>query len=178
MLKWSKLMSWVSDWTKTTSLEKTSRFSLFPSAVLELKRTGSRASTPQKLRVLWHEWNWADPMTFLSLRYWELKAAAHSFSNSESAEKLPLGKKWVLSVAGTHFRYLTNGKKKKVKPTLFLHKRPSFCCDAFLIQQPKVEKWKMAIFSLIDYVHSIADSKLKILGWWERWEMDDLVPPN
>ena len=30
----------------------------------------------------------------------ELKAAAHSFSNSESAEKLPLGKKWVLSVAG------------------------------------------------------------------------------
>lgn len=43
----------------------------------------------------------------------ELKAAAHSFSNSESAEKLPLGKKWVLSVAGTHFRYLTKWEKKK-----------------------------------------------------------------
>lgn len=47
------------------------------------------------------------------------------------------------------------------------------------IQQPKAEKWKMDyLFPHRLYVPSIADSKLKILGWWERWEMDDSVPPN
>ena len=122
--------------------------------------------------------NWMHPHDLPTLATGELKAAAHSFCTSESAEKLPLGKKWVLSVAGTHFRYLTKWKKN-VKPILFLHKRPSFllwCILGFSSQKWKSEKW--AIFSLIDYVHSIADSKLKILGWWERWEMDDSVLPN
>lgn len=72
-----------------------------------------------------------------------------------------------LSVAGTHFRYLTKWEKKKLNQHYFYIKDPPFCCDAFLDSAAKSGKVKNGLsFSLIDYVHSMAaDSKLKILGW-------------
>lgn len=144
MLKLSVFMrSSVSDYQCVQRLlSNTSRFVSFPFRNLESKE--NRSTEAQLLGQVLLAWGTGCiPMTFLShKRHWGAQAAAHSFSNSESAEKLPLGKKWVLSVAGTHFRYLTNGKKKKVKPTLFLHKRPSFCCDAFLDSACKSGKGK------------------------------------
>lgn len=120
-------------------LSNTSRFVFSHSGTLEVKENRSTEaqirSGPSGMR------NWMHPHDLPIPRdTGEPKAAAHSFSNSESAEKLPLGyKKWVLSVAGTHFRYLTKWEKK-VKPTLFLHKRPPFAVMHSWIQQPKVEK--------------------------------------
>lgn len=79
----------------------------------------------------------------------ELKAAAHSFCTSERAEKLPLGKKWILSVAGTHFRYLTKWKKKMLNQYYFYIKDPPFCCDAFLNSAAKSGKVKNGLSFLL-----------------------------